>query len=168
MHSSITPAEAAKLPHKTLKVPGRENEFLIELEVFHQVHCLDAIRKTIYAPAVDRYRSEFQDFLTPDGRLDFKTAGADHLSAYFSPKIETHGVLIIIILGHCLDWILQALLCQADVTPVHWDWDTVLHQPEPQLPPSKFCRNIDAIMDWADKRDVGPVDFGFGLDIQKR
>ncbi len=74
--SAISALDAAKLPNKTTSIPGRPNEFVVELDVFHQLHCLNTLRKTFYP---DRYSSEFQDyFLTSDGRRNYTSTAARH------------------------------------------------------------------------------------------
>lgn len=71
-------------------------------------------------------------------------------------------IVIVDVADHCLDWIRQALLCQAEVTPVSWSEDPVLRKPLPQLPMLKVCRNTEPIFEWTRERDVGMVNFGFG------
>jgi len=86
MHSSITPHEASKLPNKTVKIPGQENQYLIQLEVFHQIHCLDLIRKALYVPKVERYSPHFKDYIGPDGKKNFKGKDADHIGKFSTAK----------------------------------------------------------------------------------
>ena len=44
----ITPAEAAKLPNATVRIPGDEQHYIVGLDVMHQLHCLNHLRKTLY------------------------------------------------------------------------------------------------------------------------
>jgi hypothetical protein len=44
----ITPAEAAKLPNATVRIPGDEGHYIVGLDVMHQLHCLNHLRKTLY------------------------------------------------------------------------------------------------------------------------
>ncbi|KAI1128591.1 hypothetical protein F5Y10DRAFT_240115 [Nemania abortiva] len=48
----VSPAEARPMDNKTLPIPGSEGGYVIQLSVFHQLHCLNQIRKGIYG-AVD-------------------------------------------------------------------------------------------------------------------
>jgi len=86
MHTRISPHEAAKLSSKTVKIPGEENQYLTQLEVYHQLHCLDLIRKALYVSEVERYHSEFKDYIGPDLRKNFKGKDADHIGKSSSLK----------------------------------------------------------------------------------
>ncbi|KAK0672606.1 hypothetical protein QBC41DRAFT_299544 [Cercophora samala] len=46
--SSISAAEARPMENKTLPIPGEQGRYIIQLAVFHQLHCLNIIRKGIY------------------------------------------------------------------------------------------------------------------------
>lgn len=66
---------------------------------------------------------------------------------------------------HCLDWIRQTLLCNADTTPVSWALDAIAHKPLPQLPEERICKNMEVIDQWTREHAVkGTVDFGYGAD----
>ncbi|KAF4576976.1 hypothetical protein EYR36_004960 [Pleurotus pulmonarius] len=47
--SRISRYEAAKLPNATAPIPGDKGHYVVELDVFHQLRCLDRIRRTIYS-----------------------------------------------------------------------------------------------------------------------
>ncbi|KAF9014373.1 hypothetical protein BDZ89DRAFT_962939 [Hymenopellis radicata] len=47
--SRITREDALLLPNKTSPIPGDEGYYIAELEVFHGLHCLNMIRKTLYS-----------------------------------------------------------------------------------------------------------------------
>ncbi|KDQ29973.1 hypothetical protein PLEOSDRAFT_1037801, partial [Pleurotus ostreatus PC15] len=47
--SRIPKSQAKLLPNATEAIPGDEEHYAIELDVFHQLHCLNRIRKTIYS-----------------------------------------------------------------------------------------------------------------------
>jgi len=83
MHSKITAAEAMKLESKTLTVPGQPNDYLIQLEVFHQLHCLNSIRQALWLPEVERYRHHFHDYYMDDGKRNFTGKGAKHIGKSF-------------------------------------------------------------------------------------
>lgn len=46
-NSVISEEEAARLPHPTLNIPGTQQS-LVQLDVFHQLHCLNDLRKAIW------------------------------------------------------------------------------------------------------------------------
>lgn len=45
--SKISEEEATKLPNPTLPISGT-NEYVIELDVWHELHCLNDLRKLLY------------------------------------------------------------------------------------------------------------------------
>ncbi|KAE9407446.1 hypothetical protein BT96DRAFT_914739 [Gymnopus androsaceus JB14] len=53
--SQISGSEAEKLVDKTVPIPGDEDNYIISLEVFHQLHCLNLLRKSLYP---DHYPTE--------------------------------------------------------------------------------------------------------------
>ncbi|KAJ7692053.1 hypothetical protein B0H17DRAFT_1061792 [Mycena rosella] len=46
--SRIPKSEAALLPNKTSGIPGDPGYYIVELDVFHQLHCLNTIRKALH------------------------------------------------------------------------------------------------------------------------
>ncbi|KAF7186853.1 hypothetical protein HII31_11813, partial [Pseudocercospora fuligena] len=44
------------------------DQYVVELDVFHQLHCLNALRKTIYP---ERYKEDMDDFFLEDGTRNF-------------------------------------------------------------------------------------------------
>ncbi|KAJ9602034.1 hypothetical protein H2200_013394 [Cladophialophora chaetospira] len=64
--SVIGPEEAAKLAIPTLPIPGTER-YLIELDVFHQLHCLNRIRKVFYP---ERYGNFLHAMMDADGNVN--------------------------------------------------------------------------------------------------
>lgn len=69
--SSIPRWQADKLENKTEAIPGTE-DYLIELDMFHQLHCLDMVRKALYP---DRYEGWKRN---PDGTVDIKDTNFHH------------------------------------------------------------------------------------------
>ncbi|KAG9220404.1 hypothetical protein CCMSSC00406_0006669 [Pleurotus cornucopiae] len=65
--SRIPRFQAARLPNRTEEIPGDEGNFIIELDVFHEIHCLNQIRKALYP---DHY---------PDMRMDDPST-AEHVN----------------------------------------------------------------------------------------
>jgi hypothetical protein len=66
MLSTIDEQAASQLPENTerLAVPRRENEYVITLDVFHQLHCLDVVRMALYRDRYDKH------FYFPNGTVD--------------------------------------------------------------------------------------------------
>ncbi|KAI9746203.1 MAG: hypothetical protein M1818_000884 [Claussenomyces sp. TS43310] len=64
--SKITPAEAAKLPDNTSRALVDSENYVMTLDVVHQLHCLNRLRKLIWP---ERYHllEDFTDETRPDG-----------------------------------------------------------------------------------------------------
>ncbi|KAH8651632.1 hypothetical protein BGZ60DRAFT_388256, partial [Tricladium varicosporioides] len=45
----ISRSEAAQLVNKTVPIPGDEGHYVVTLNVFHQLHCLNTVRKRIWS-----------------------------------------------------------------------------------------------------------------------
>lgn len=73
--SSISGAEATDLPNKTSAVPNQTDEFVIELDVFHQLHCLNSLRKSLY---LERYVDEIGDLYDTNGRRNYTSTAIRH------------------------------------------------------------------------------------------
>ncbi|KAF8907013.1 hypothetical protein CPB84DRAFT_1959751 [Gymnopilus junonius] len=99
---------------------------MASVEVFHQLHCLNMLRKYTYP-------KEY-----PELHELWKT----------QPKfIRGH-------LDHCIDMIRQNLMCVADVGMISYDWISGWDVPFPDFNTYHKCRNFDAILDWATKHRV--------------
>ncbi|KAF8971078.1 hypothetical protein BDZ97DRAFT_1337008 [Flammula alnicola] len=46
--SRITKQEASRLVNQTYRLPGDEDHYVIQLDVFHQLHCLNLLRKAVH------------------------------------------------------------------------------------------------------------------------
>lgn len=51
------------------------DQYVVQLDVFHQLHCLNAIRKTLYP---ERYWDEFGDYYTSDRQRNYTSTAAKH------------------------------------------------------------------------------------------
>lgn len=61
----ISEEESENLVRPTFHIPDT-NEYLIELEVFHQLHCLNQLRQAFYP---ERWPNLWQ--YTPEGKIDY-------------------------------------------------------------------------------------------------
>ena len=84
--SAINSAEAAKLPNRTSAIPSSPNQFVVELDVFHQIHCLNALRKTLYP---ERYKREFHDYFDANGQRNYTSSAAHHYGTFSIQHIPT-------------------------------------------------------------------------------
>lgn len=68
----ITGEMAAQLPNRTSRIPGDDNGYIVGLDVLHQLHCLNHIRKSLYP---ERYRL-FENLTGADLILAFNHTGS--------------------------------------------------------------------------------------------
>ncbi|KAI1202983.1 hypothetical protein F5X97DRAFT_342899 [Nemania serpens] len=116
--------EARQLPNQTAEVaPGK---YIVELEVFHLLHCVNSIRKTIYP---ERY---------PDYAL-------------YHPN-GTRTSLDIRHIEHCIDRLRQTVQCASNVGTIIWVWRDFISQWDPDFTTTHTCRNYKKIRDWAVER----------------
>jgi hypothetical protein len=79
----ISAAQARPLESPTLKTADSP-AFVIQLEVFHQLHCLNVLRRTLY---LDHYLDSgdpaelapFGDYVTEDGHRNYTSWSALHI-----------------------------------------------------------------------------------------
>lgn len=114
---------AERLPYATEHVPvaGHEDEYMTGLAVFHQLHCLNAVRKSLWP---SRYNSSLVE---ADGSVNYDAWG--HID-------------------HCIETIRRSITCQSDLSALTYNWvegsqiianQEILHT----------CRNFDLISEWA-------------------
>jgi hypothetical protein len=74
---SISGAEVIGLPNQTAAIPNSSDKCVIELDVFHRLNCLNALRKTLYP---DRYGpfGAYEDWLDENGRRKYTGVAAHH------------------------------------------------------------------------------------------
>lgn len=114
---------AERLPYPTehLAVEGHEHDYVAGLAVFHQLHCLNMVRKALWP---SRYNSSMLD---PDGGVNY-----DRWSH----------------IDHCIEVVRRCITCHSDVAALTYDWveesQMVIHQEMLHT-----CRNFDLIRDWA-------------------
>lgn len=128
--SSITADEAARLNAPTLRDSSDPSRFVISINVFHQLYCLDSLRKMLY----------------PEYYVNNKTA--EELTKDFIDSAHKK---------HCTELLRQAIMCHADVGPILYTWDQDLDSPFPLLYDDHTCRDFDKIQSWAMKRQVSPT-----------
>ena len=128
----------------TIPNPGTQ-DYLIQLDVFHQLHCLNEIRKGLYP---DAYSQKWQK--NEDGSIDYTTEQFEHWGkSSILVEHETHsnssGTL-----EHCIDTLRQTIMCHADVTPLPWRVeDPPTSRLTPRLATTHVCRNFTKIQNWA-------------------
>lgn len=131
MWSAIPRAQAAQLRNRTINIPSRPDHYLIGLDVFHQLHCLDNIRKALWP---DRY------------------AASEHMGGQGMSLLSRKHV------DHCIDQLRQSVMCQSDLTPnwLQWDENHQTHLGARDMEHS--CRSFERVQEWAKERYQEPFD----------
>ncbi|KAH8768322.1 hypothetical protein F5883DRAFT_669806 [Diaporthe sp. PMI_573] len=107
-----------------MPIPDDPEHYIISLAVFHQLHCLNAIRFAIWNQTMD------------------------------AEKEQLHHETDIAHLDHCVDLLRQALMCAADVTPFVWARDPRDGRLHGVTTVSHTCRDWSAIEGWAAARPI--------------
>ncbi|KAL4899979.1 hypothetical protein BDW74DRAFT_171071 [Aspergillus multicolor] len=132
--STITEAEARQLHTPTLPIPGT-NRYLVQLDVWHELHCLNDMRKILYP---ERYAEDSLDSLKfPNGTINRDTDMFRHWD-------------------HCIDSLRQSLMCHADISPIPFHVNVPASKGIfPRLATTHTCRNFTKIQEWARERFAG-------------
>ncbi|KAF3919606.1 hypothetical protein ABW20_dc0103818 [Dactylellina cionopaga] len=120
----IPRSSAKKMINRTLPVPGQPGYYAVGIEVFHQLHCLNYLRRYIWASSLPESAGQ---------GLERKTL--QHMD-------------------HCIDTIRQSLMCSADITPLPWRWNEERQKAVPVIEVAHKCRDFDAIHEWAMQNKV--------------
>ncbi|SPQ23036.1 6fb56bcd-a67c-49f4-8b90-2ac61adbe7f0 [Thermothielavioides terrestris] len=130
--SKITEEEAKKLPHPTLPIPGTK-DYLIQLDIWHELHCLNDLRMLLY----------------PE-RFPGLAAVTDENGVIDRTSIEFRHW------DHCVDSIREALMCHADVAPIPFRVNFPANKViVPRLATTHTCRNFKKIQEWAKAHRAG-------------
>lgn len=119
-----TLSRAGYNPSHYFKAPASwgegDDSFPVQIDVFHQIHCLNALRKQMH---YDYYFSK-----------EFGEKGPD----------EMHWMH----LKHCLHMVLQSLTCNANVDIVPHRWVERDEVPFAQFGIVRQCRNFESLSEW--------------------
>ncbi|KAI9743513.1 MAG: hypothetical protein M1818_002826 [Claussenomyces sp. TS43310] len=102
-----------------------DNAYMAQIDVFHQLHCLNQLRKLIYP--------EYYGF---------------------EPGKLTHASLWFVHLNHCVDILAQNLMCDANVDLYTLQWMETQGHPFPDFNLNHQCRDFDALVDWRKENGV--------------
>lgn len=119
--SQISSEQAAHLPNKTTPVSSGSSEYMVELDVFHQLHCLNLMRKLVYPHVYE---------------LDL-TSGSE---------VAEDNVYH---MEHCYEQLRQSLQCASDTGTIYWEWSTERRKMFGNLRTTHTCRDFDKIHEWA-------------------
>ncbi|KZS88505.1 hypothetical protein SISNIDRAFT_260318 [Sistotremastrum niveocremeum HHB9708] len=120
--------EAALLPNWTEPIEGDDEHYVVILHVFHQLHCLNYLRKALMPeryPNITRFGPPIPPDPTPFDHTD-----------------------------HCINTIRESLLCNPDITPDVYQWKEERQSIYLHLDTLHVCKSWDALTDWAKERQV--------------
>jgi len=112
------------------KVKFREEDgggYMASMEVTHQLHCLNMLRKYTYHEHYEKFDLAFVDI---------------------NPEVfRMH-------LDHCVEIIRQNLMCSGDVGMITYEWVKGFSRPYPDFNTWHQCRNLDKILDWGNQHAI--------------
>ncbi|KAJ7513185.1 hypothetical protein B0H11DRAFT_2268125 [Mycena galericulata] len=122
--SRITREEASRLPNKTHAIPGDEGHYIIGLDVFHSLHCLNQVRMALDPDYYPEMRISTTNNRVPE-----------------QEDITKH-------IGHCVDWLRQSIMCTGDTSVIVWQWHDSSNSSGPSAEIAHTCRKFDKLQDW--------------------
>lgn len=94
---------------------------MVELDVFHQLHCLNMMRKLVYP---DVYKTD----LKPGSEV------ADDNIYHME---------------HCYEQLRQSIQCSSDISTIYWEWSPEKNKNFGNLKTTHTCRDFEKIRAWA-------------------
>jgi hypothetical protein len=119
--SQISADAASRLPNATTPIAGDPDHYMVELDVFHQLHCLNLMRKLVYPNVF-------------------------HLDLISDSEEAQDNIYH---MEHCYDQLRQALQCASDVSTIYWEWSLEKKKMFGNLRTTHTCRNFEKIKEWA-------------------
>lgn len=119
--SQILPETAAKLPNATTRFSNDTDYHIVELDVFHQLHCLNMMRKLVYPTAYP---------------MDLTSGSEEAEDNIFHME-------------HCYEQLRQSLQCTSDLSTITWQWSRKQGRFIGNVHTMHTCKNFDKIHEWA-------------------
>lgn len=119
--SQIPARAAARLHNATTPTVDDPSEYMVQLDVFHQLHCLNSLRKAMYPDVFN---------------VDF-TSGTEKANAHLEH------------LEHCYDQLRQSLMCHADIATIYFEWIPEKEAITGNPATTHTCKNYDKVIEWA-------------------
>ncbi|KAE9374151.1 hypothetical protein N431DRAFT_464439 [Stipitochalara longipes BDJ] len=98
--------------------------YLASLDVFHQLHCVDLLRKSIHREYYNEHEGSF--------------AGAPEA----------------VVMEHCVETLRQTLMCHGDMSLLTYNWVEGRDMPYPNFNTIHTCKDWDTLVAWNKQRDV--------------
>ncbi|KAI0137816.1 tat pathway signal sequence [Hypoxylon sp. NC0597] len=127
----VPQSDLRKINRTSLPLNDEGGGYLVTLEVYHQLHCLNQLRQQIY-----------HEYYYP---------GVDNWNT--SKRFEH--------VDHCVDVLRQVLMCQGDVSLLTYSWIDGYRRPWPNFGVDHTCRDWNSIQGWAREHNIpslkGPI-----------
>lgn len=148
----------AGIPKGNAKFPlDRGGGFLAEVQVFHQLHCVNFLRKGLWFN-YDYYDKLGTAEFSNDEEVRRLHAGRNYIWRSFLICDANCRAL-----GHCVDYLRQRLMCAPDLGFVTYIWVKDRLQPIPDFSTTHRCKDFNAIKEWVEERQVYPKDNGYPI-----
>ncbi|XP_014553924.1 hypothetical protein COCVIDRAFT_18228 [Bipolaris victoriae FI3] len=135
----LDPREQKYYPKGTYRSDSELEGFIVFVQAFHDLHCLDELRKALYFNK-PYYRQYEDDNLVPEW---FRVS---HIN-------------------HCLDNIRETLMCAADIGVIPTVW-TGSHNSSIRFSNKHQCNSYDSLLEWKAKWDADHPAFAKELPEQ--
>lgn len=124
------PQKLVSFPQDSKWTDGR-HLYPVQIDVFHQIHCLDVLRKQMHA------YHYFENQTRPEN--------SDYTSKYWNH------------LNHCLSMLLQNVVCRADDSLIPHRWVENSARPYADFSIKKQCRNFEGMSQWNAEHAIGDI-----------
>ncbi|KAL4880643.1 hypothetical protein BJY04DRAFT_219113 [Aspergillus karnatakaensis] len=141
--SYIDAETAAKLPNKTAQIEGSD-QYVIGLDVFHQLHCLVSFIALVGITMPERsinnaLQNALRKMLYPDRYpMNHTISEDDHMMH----------------IDHCIQSLRESITCTADISTIFWTWDAAAQKNLPNAQTTHTCRDFGKLQEWARERRV--------------
>lgn len=163
--SVIDRGTALKLPNMTVAEPHGSEDYIVSLDIFHQLHCL--VRNPKYREEKGRVlkseQNQIRKALHPEyygghpmvvyahsGEILNATKTQDdwHLGKHTCTSRNLVKELTIC-KAHCVDSIRQSLMCSVDISTLFWEWLPDQQRSTPDSRTTHTCRDFEKVREWA-------------------
>ena len=122
-----------------------EDAYPAQIDVFHEIHCLDMLRKEMASTNVDLCELiKLADLV-------------QYWDYYFRPTYgnpEDAHYLHVRHKRHCLRIVLRTIMCNADVDIVTHNWRRGSYQPIADFENPRMCQNLEGLLKWNQEHAV--------------
>ncbi|KAK9771978.1 putative Cyclochlorotine biosynthesis protein O [Seiridium cardinale] len=127
---TISQAENDRLSRPSASMRGDASEHIVEIAMFHQLHCLKWLRQEFWAQ---------EDAIETGRPRPVMAQRQEHFD-------------------HCIDYLRQVIMCHGDITPITFEWNTELNTYLAHHSTEHVCRNFEALFHWAHSRAAEDFD----------